>query len=253
MNVDVDPDVPLRWKPLPILLVIVLGLGLPYVAAYAAIACHWLLHTPSPKGPTLPWLYVHHAFQLLVALIAIRLIQRVRPFDAGLRLPAPGQRYLWPAIAWGLAFGVIMTIVDYAPDLLARRPPNLGFPLTRANIIGWTLFEGVYVGPTEEILFRSLLVGYLLAAMPGTFRCGRIRMSWAGVIVAAIFALAHVENLIAHPSWAALGQQVYAFALGVLYAYWFEKSRSVLAAIVGHNVGDVAEYMIVFALHAIWC
>lgn len=252
MNADADVDVPFRWKPLPILLVAVLGLGLPYVAAYAAIACSYLLHTPSPRGPTLPWLYIHHAFQLIVALIAIRLLQRVRPFDAGLRLPRPGERYLWSAIVWGLAFGVIMIVVDYAPDLWARRPPDPGFALTRGNIIGWTFFEGVYVGPTEEILFRSLLVGYLLAAMPGTFRCGRVRMSWAGVIVAAIFAFAHIENLIAHPSWATFGQQLYAFALGVLYAYWFERSRSVLAAIVGHNVGDVAEYLIIFALNALW-
>jgi hypothetical protein len=248
---DADRDVPFRVKPLPILVVIVLGLGLPYLAAYAAIACHALLHTPSHHGPTLPWLYMHHLFQLLVALIAIAVLQWLRPFDAGLRLP-PGKSYVGAAIAWGLAFGVIMTVVDYAPDLLARRPPDLGFPLTRGNVIGWLLFEGVYVGPTEEILFRSLLVGYLIAAMPGTFRCGPFRMSWAGVIVAAIFALAHIDNLISHPSWAAAGQQVYAFALGVLYAYWLEKSRSVLAAIVGHNAGDVGEYAIVFALHALW-
>ena len=43
------------------------------------------------------------------------------------------------------------------------------------------------------------------------------------------------------------GQQAYAFALGVLYAYWFEKSRSVAAPIVGHNASDVVEYGIVFA------
>jgi hypothetical protein len=77
-------------------------------------------------------------------------------------------------------------------------------------------------------------------------------MSWAGVIVAAIFALAHIGNLVHHPSWAGAGQQVYAFALGVLYAYWLEHSRSVLPAIVGHNVSDVGEYAIVFVLHALW-
>lgn len=47
----------------------------------------------------------------------------------------------------------------------------------------------------------------------------------------------------------ALGQQVYAFALGVFYAYWLEKSRSIRAPIIGHNAGDVVEYLIVFA----WC
>jgi hypothetical protein len=246
-----DRDVPFRWKPLPLVVVTVLGLGLPYVAAYAAIACHHLFGTPGPGGHTLPWLYAHHFWQLVVALGAIAVVRRLRPFDPGLRLPQ-GGRCVGAAIAWGLAFAVIMTVVDYAPDLWARRPPDPGFPLTGVNIIGWSLFEGVYVGPTEEILFRSLLVGYLIAAMPGTFRVGRLRMSWAGVIVAAIFALAHIGNLLHHPSWASAGQQVYAFALGVLYAYWLEHSRSVLPAIVGHNVSDVGEYAIIFALHALW-
>jgi len=54
------------------------------------------------------------------------------------------------------------------------------------------------------------------------------------------------------PSFAAFGQQLYAFALGVLYAYWFEKSKSVVAPIVGHNVSDLTEYAICFALIALW-
>jgi hypothetical protein len=33
----------------------------------------------------------------------------------------------------------------------------------------------------------------------------------------------------------------------VLYAYWLEKSESVVAPIVGHNVSDVVEYLILFA------
>jgi hypothetical protein len=43
----------------------------------------------------------------------------------------------------------------------------------------------------------------------------------------------------------ALGQQIYAFMLGVLYAYWLEKSQSVVAPIVGHNISDGVEYAIV--------
>jgi hypothetical protein len=32
----------------------------------------------------------------------------------------------------------------------------------------------------------------------------------------------------------------------VLYAYWLEKSQSIVAPIIGHNVGDVVEYAILF-------
>jgi hypothetical protein len=246
-----NPSTRILFAVLAVLFVIVLGLGLPYVGAYAAEMLSRVSPLPSANGPTLPWLYSQHLFQTLAALIAIFLIKRIMPFDAGLRWP-PGKTYLWPAILWGIFFGVLMTVVDYAPDLIAHRPMDLGFPITAPNIIGWTFFEGVYVGPTEEILFRSLLVGYLIAAMPAQLRLGRYSMSWAGVIVAAVFAFAHIASFFTRPSFAAAGQQIYAFALGILYAYWFEKSRSVVAPIVGHNVGDVVEYLICFALIALW-
>ena len=243
---DTPHDTPFRLKPVPLLVVTMLGFTLPYAAAFAAVFCNRWFHTPSPRGPTLPWLYIHHAFQLAFALIAILIVRRFVPADYGLHAPR-GKTYIGQAIAWGVFFGVLMTVVDYAPQLIAHTEPMLGYPLTAANMGGWLFFEGVYVGPTEEIPFRSLLVTYLAATMPGKLKLGRFDMNWAGIIVAVIFALLHAANFDTRAWPLALGQQIYAFALGVLYAYWLEKSRSIVAPIIGHNVGDVVEYAIVFA------
>jgi hypothetical protein len=240
---DARPDAGLRLRSIPLLVVAALGFGLPYLAAYAAVFSARLFHTPSPEGPTLPWLYVHHAFQLIFGLIAIAVAKRFVPADYGLHLPR-GKTCIGAALLWGLFFGVLMTLVDYAPQLLAGTKPDLGFPLTTSNVSGWLFFEGVYVGPTEEIPFRALLVTYLAATMPGTLRLGRFQMNWAGIIVALVFALLHATNFSARAWPLALGQQIYAFALGVFYAYWLEKSRSVVAPIIGHNVGDFVEYAI---------
>jgi membrane protease YdiL (CAAX protease family) len=73
-------------------------------------------------------------------------------------------------------------------------------------------------------------------------------MSWAGVLIAVIFALLHANNFATRLWPQALGQQIYAIALGVLYAYWQEKSRSVVAPSIGHNVGDGVE----FAIEYVW-
>jgi hypothetical protein len=54
------------------------------------------------------------------------------------------------------------------------------------------------------------------------------------------------------PFWAALSQQIYAIALGILYAYWREKSGSLTAAIIGHNVGDGVEFSIALVLEWLW-
>ncbi len=193
----------------------------------------------------LPFLYVHHAFQGLFGWLAIVVMRRLAPADYGLHRPV-GKSYLLPAICWGLAFGVLMTLVDYAPELWSRTVPHLDYPLNAPNVFGWLFFEGVFVGPTEEIPFRALLVTYLAAQMPGRIRCRRFSMNWAGVIVAVIFALLHASNFSTRDWPQAVGQQIYAFMLGVLYAYWLEKSRSVLASAVGHNVGDVTEFALLF-------
>lgn len=235
-----------RLKPIPILITAVLGYAVPYGGAYLAYFSSMLFHTPSPHGPTLAWLYAQHAGQLLVALVIIAVLKyKFVPADYGLHWPR-GKTYIVPAILWGIFFGVLMTLVDYAPQLLSHTQPNPGFPLTPANVWGWIFFEGVYVGPTEEIPFRALLVTYLAATMPGKLRLGRFDMDWAGIIVALIFALLHANNFDTRHWPEALGQQCYAFALGVLYAYWLEKSRSVVASIIGHNVSDVVEYLILF-------
>jgi len=235
----------LRLKIVPLLVVAALGVGVPYLAAYVAIFSSKVLHTPSPHGPTLPWLYMHHALQAVIALAAIAVVKRFVPGDYGLHWPR-GKTYIQPAILWGALFGIIMTLVDYAPQLIAHTKPDVGYPLTPSNVFGWLFFEGVYVGPTEEIPFRALLVTYLAATMPGKVRIGRFEMNWAGVIVALIFALLHATNFDVRAWPIALGQQVYAFMLGVLYAYWLEKSKSVVAPSIGHNVSDGVEYAILF-------
>jgi membrane protease YdiL (CAAX protease family) len=244
---DTQSEPRFRLKPVPILVTAALGYGLPILSAYCAFYCSRIFHTPGPHGPILPWLYMQHGFGLLAALPVIAILKfKLVPADYGLHWPR-GRSYVWPAVLWGAVFGVLMTLVDYAPQLLAHTKPDPGFPLTPGNIWGWLIFEGVYVGPTEEIPFRALLVTYLATTMPGRFAIGRFNMRWAGIIVALIFALLHINSFHTRPWPEALGQQCYAFALGVLYAYWLEKSKSVVAPIVGHNVSDVVEYVILFA------
>lgn len=237
----------LRLKLLPLLVTAALGVGVPLAGAYAAYGVIRLLHLHVHPGANLSWLYIQHAGQLIVALLVIAALKyRFMPADYGLHWPR-GKSYIGPALLWGIFFGLLMTVVDYAPQIFAHGGPHPAISSSRAEIWGWTFFEGLYVGPTEEIPFRALLVTYLIAAMPGKLRLGRFEMSWAGVIVAAIFALLHATNFATRHWPQALGQQFYAFALGVLYAYWLEKSRSVVAASIGHNVGDVVEYLIALA------
>lgn len=204
------------------------------------------------RSAAMPWilLYAHHLAQLLAALLLIAWLGKGRFREYGLRWPA-GKSYVPAAIAWGMFFGVLMTVVDHLPQILAHKAPG-NLPLTPINLAGWLSFEGLFVGISEEIPFRGLLQTFLMRRVSGRIRFLKSDMHIAGVILALLFALAHVSSFWQQPFWSALGQQVYAFALGILYAYWYEKSGSLLASIIGHNVGDVVEYALMFLMTWLW-
>ena len=241
---------PFRLKALPIAITVAMGIGIPVVAEIVVDVVQHFAHLP--ERPQMPWiaLYYHHLVQMVLALAAIYWFRKRQPGSYGLQLPQ-GKSYIGAAILWGLFFGVLMTLVDYGPQLLSLRPPaDAALSADRIQHRGLVPFEGIFVGPSEETLFRGLLVTYLASAMPGTVSWRGYTMNGAGVVVALLFALAHFGSFFVEPVAMALGQQLYAFALGVLYAYWFEKSRSLVAPIIGHNVSDLTEYALIFAMVA---
>jgi membrane protease YdiL (CAAX protease family) len=240
-----------RFRIVPVLTTVLLGIGLPWFAGELVDLARHYSHLVPGMADQLGWLYAQHGMQMVLALIAIAVMKWLVPADYGLHVPED-KSYVGAAILWGLFFGVLMTAVDHAPEIIARTPIKLDYPLDTAHVAGWLGFEGIYVGPTEEILFRSLLVTFLTATMPGKLRFGRYDMNGAGIVVAAIFALAHLGTFFDSPWWMALAQQIYAFTLGVLYAYWLEKSNSVLAPIIGHNVSDGVAYALLFLIAAYW-
>ena len=69
-----------------------------------------------------------------------------------------------------------------------------------------------------------------------------------GVIVAGLFALAHVESFWTGSPLYAAGQQVYAIGAGLCLAYLYAKSRSLLAPIIAHNIANGIEITAVFIL-----
>jgi membrane protease YdiL (CAAX protease family) len=107
-------------------------------------------------------------------------------------------------------------------------------------------------GLCEEPIFRSLLVGMLTALVPGRLRVGRIDLPVAGVLVALLFGLAHYETFRVDPLPLAIAQQLYAFAFGLVYVWLMERSRSLLAPVVAHGVGDAVEVGAIVWLQAAW-
>lgn len=240
-----DAQTHFHLRPVPILVAVLLTFGLPYIAQEVVDTARHYSHLVPGFADRLGWLTAQHTVLLILGLISIGIAKLIVPADYGLDLQ-DGRSYVAVAFLWGIIFGVLLTLVEAGPSLLAHVAPRLD-PSLRANIPGWIAYNGLYVGVAEEVPFRALVVTYLIATMPGSWRIGRYAMSAAGVVAAIIYALS-VAGFLTVALPIAIGHFVCQFLLGVLYAYWLEKSKSVIAPIIGHNVSSVTQYALMLGL-----
>jgi len=149
----------------------------------------------------------------------------------------------------GRILRVLMTAVDYAP-ILSRKADGSWFSGDGHERRRMARLRGIYVGPTEEILFRSLLVGFLIAAMPGTLRIGRYAMKLGRCNRRGDLRVRACRELRCPAVLCGVRSAALRLALGVLMPTG-SKIQSVVAPIVA-QCQRLTEYAICFALIALW-
>ena len=195
--------------------------------------------------------FLSHIALLLTALAFIAILQPFFPGSFGLLLPRRGVGHVWPALWVGAFFGILMLCVDYYPSLIHWTAPPGPYATNPANVVPWLLMQGLVVGITEETVFRGLFLGYLLSRISYRVRIGSFQVSTAGILIAVIFSLAHAQAFWQTSFISALGQQIYAIAIGVFCAYLFEQSGSLLAPALAHSAGDFVEWTCCFVMTAL--
>ena len=202
-------------------------------------AARWLFRSGGWTEHVGLFVFVAIMLQGLCGLVGIGVMRRVLPgADGHVRWP-PGRSYLGVAAAIGVAMGLIMLVADYWPEMIAGTPPT-SYPLEPVLAGEW-LLAMITTGLGEETIFRGLLVGMLVVLTPGRLRAGRFEIPVAGVLVALLFGLAHYDSFFHNPLHLALAQQAYAFAWGLTYVWLMERSKSLMAPIVAHGVGNFVE------------
>lgn len=239
-----------RFRLWPILLAGLLMQSLLWLGQQPA---RWLYKMGS-FGDDRVWLYVQLAilFQALLGLAGIAVMKRLLPTaDAHLRWPPPGRSYLGAAILIGITMGLVMLVADYWPELINGTAPDASYSGGPIDAAGW-LTAMLTTGLAEETIFRGLLIGMLVILVPGRLRIGRFDIPVAAVIVALLFGLAHWKSFQMDPFHLAAAQQLYAFTWGLIYAWLMERSRSLLAPVVAHGLGNAVEVGIVMLLMDAW-
>jgi membrane protease YdiL (CAAX protease family) len=182
------------------------------------------------------WLVLdeHHLWQLIFALILIRIFSSGRYSDWGLNLRNLGASLR--IFAWFVPICLAILFAVAIPDLLHHHSPEFNYPLTRTNILGWLSFEWLLPGPSEEILFRGLIHTYLTKTWKGVVQLGKLHIPTAGIITTLLFCLAHLDFVHSpHLSWS---QQFFAFGLGIYYSAVYHRTGSLLNPILAHNFWD---------------
>lgn len=215
-------------------------------------AARWIFRNGGEGWTDHVGLFVFVAIMLqgLVGLAGIGVMRRVLPAaDGHVRWP-PGRSCIGLAALIGVGMGLIMLVADYWPQLLAGTAPA-DYPTDPVLAAEW-LLAMITTGLGEETIFRGLLVGMLVVLTPGRMRMGGFEIPVAGVLVALLFGVAHYDSFLHGPLNIAIAQQIYAFVWGLTYVWLMERSKSLVAPIVAHGVGNFVEVAAVIGLLLMW-
>lgn len=119
-------------------------------------------------------------------------------------------------------------------------------PSLRYTIWVVFLFEGVFVGLTEEFFFRGLLQTTLHALIdPSSQTWG---LSWGTVTAALIFGLSHLINL-SMRSWGLTFRQVlFSTVMGLILGHYYDRTRNLWGAVILHNLIDSLSVMVLWVI-----
>jgi membrane protease YdiL (CAAX protease family) len=187
----------------------------------------------------------HHLVQFLFALVLIALLGRGKFSQFGLNLS--NARISWRIfVVFSLVCSAVVFFVNVVPVLVSHQRPTFDYQLTPANIAGWLAFEWIFVGISEEILFRGLIQTYLSRSWRSAVTIGRVTIPTAGILTTLMFCLAHIN--LRHPQldW---GQQIWVFGMGIYYSTAFYRTKSLLNPILAHNFSDGLVFTVVYLLY----
>ena len=186
------------------------------------------------------WLMLHHAIQIVLAL-AIMVLPVWHKSLAEWGFTIKNHRKTFEIILkFSIGWIICTTIFTLVTQWLSGWSPLLDFYFNWENILSYLIFESIIVGISEEIVFRGLVYGVLTPHFNNKIKLPGFSISYAGVISAIFFSIAHIGFQIIPFSITSIApMQVFvAFALGVFYAVVREKTGSLLGPILAHNISD---------------
>lgn len=217
-----------------------------------------LLVASPPRRPR--WLAIETALVTIAALVAVKALnvqraQGVRwllipgvlvaaalipPWMAKREFPRIGLnfRHIGTTLRTVCLAGIVVLPVVFLGLWVSTR---LGLPIPLRPVLGkqgdwgsWLFYQFLYVAVAEEVFFRGYIQTNVMRLLAGrAWRSPAVQQSIVLFISAACFALAHVV---------VQGRMIslLTFLPGLLFAWLFVRTRSLLAPIAFHGLANVA-------------
>ena len=192
------------------------------------------------KDSVFAWISVHHIVQLLVVVSIILILSKLLKLDFKFKIGdiKIGMKYV-------ISFTLVMLIYILASYIIGyyfNKISLYSYELNTRNIIGTLGFQLFLSGTSEEILFRALPITVFLYFFRDNkgFGIKRVNIPLEIVIAAFLFSISHI-------SWSLnpflisvdLFQLFYAFLLGIVYGFTYERSQSIIYPILMHSISNV--------------
>lgn len=166
--------------------------------------------------------------KVLVSIIIILLLVKLDFIKSiGLNtLATRGKDWL---IAWPSA---IILLIGLLPLIVG----SLAIDLSKANVITIFILMNLFIGLSEELLVRGVILSVLLTKWGNTKK----RIYYSVIVSSVIFGAAHLGNIIGNTGSlvATLSQVVYATLIGIFFAACVLRSQSIWPAIIIHAAID---------------
>lgn len=234
-----------------VIIALFIGMAVPY--GISKSITEWILRLTASEEYVIG-VFVHRVTQSIIALLLIRLVYSKPDMKALFSfgsVKAGLKRFkavflLWPILTFVFFASAMVLIPDFEAYLSALYPHEAQWFLTRVSR-DLFLVDAI----PEELLYRAFIMGLLMTAIKYEFKRGKYKLSLAAVLSVPIFSAAHVQvsffplMIIQYD----VVQLVLTLFTGLLFAYAFERTKSLITPIILHGYTNLVITLCAYAFN----
>lgn len=181
-----------------------------------------------------------HFFLALIILLILALLPGGGLANWGLNFKN-WSKNLVSGLILGISVGILFSLFSYGGSISGWHFSQLAAQLNKKETLIMLFSQLVLVGTSEELFFRGLLTTWLMKRYPSRL----VGLSVGVVIVAILFVLVQLYKLLfGFPLGKVLVFMLGALFYGLLLGGIYQKTKSLLAPIIIHNVGNSVMFLV---------